>query len=148
MVYGSLYDHIGYGSLDNELFRHLVVCRLFNPGTKLKTVEYLERYLHVRVSPDRIYRMLGRLVDGGGGFKNEVEQIPYDYAKRIVGEKVTAVFYDMATLYFEASDEDGLRKCGFSKDSKHSCPQIFLGLLLAVAIHEANLHDSKGARKS
>lgn len=38
----------------------------------------------------------------------------------------------MTTLYFEASDEDDLRKCGFSKDGKHSCPQVFLGLLVTV----------------
>ena len=132
LVYGSLYDHIGYGRLRNDLFRHLVVCRLFNPGSKLKTVEYLERYLHVRISVDRIYRMLDRLVDGNGGFKKEVEQISYDYTRRVVGEKITVAFYDMTTLYFEASDEDDLRKCGFSKDGKHSCPQIFLGLLVTT----------------
>ena len=132
LVYGSLYDHIGYGRLRNELFRHLVICRLFNPGSKLKTVEYLERYLHIRVSPDRIYRMLDRLVNGSGGFKDEVEQISFDYTRRVVGEKITVVFYDMTTLYFEASEEDDLRKCGFSKDGKHSCPQIFLGLLVTT----------------
>lgn len=38
----------------------------------------------------------------------------------------------MTTLYFEASDEDDLRKTGFSKDGKHSNPQIFLGLLVAL----------------
>jgi len=37
----------------------------------------------------------------------------------------------MTTLYFEASDEDDLRKTGFSKDGKHQCPQIYLGLLVA-----------------
>jgi len=38
----------------------------------------------------------------------------------------------MTTLYFESSDEDDLRKTGFSKDGKHQCPQIFLGLLVAT----------------
>jgi len=38
----------------------------------------------------------------------------------------------MTTLYFEASDEDDLRKTGFSKDGKHSNPQIFLGLLVGI----------------
>jgi transposase len=36
----------------------------------------------------------------------------------------------MTTLYFESSDEDDIRKTGFSKDGKHQCPQIFLGLLV------------------
>ncbi len=132
LVYGALYDHIGYGRLKNELFRHLVICRLFHPGSKLKTVDYLERYLHVRITSDKIYRMLDRLVNADNGIKYEVEQISYDYTKKVVGDKITVVFYDMTTLYFEASDEDDLRKCGFSKDGKHSCPQVLLGLLVTV----------------
>jgi transposase len=47
-----------------------------------------------------------------------------------LGNNINVVFYDMTTLYFEASDEDDLRKTGFSKDGKHSNPQIFLGLLV------------------
>jgi len=42
------------------------------------------------------------------------------------------VFYDMTTLYFEASDEDDLRKTGFSKDGKHQNPQIYIGLLVGL----------------
>lgn len=42
------------------------------------------------------------------------------------------VFYDMTTLYFEASDEDDLRKTGFSKDGRHQNPQIFIGLLVGL----------------
>ncbi len=38
----------------------------------------------------------------------------------------------MTTLYFEASDEDDLRKTGFSKDGKHQNPQIYLGLLVGL----------------
>lgn len=36
----------------------------------------------------------------------------------------------MTTLYFEAEDEDDLRRIGFSKDGKFQCPQIMLGLLV------------------
>jgi transposase len=46
--------------------------------------------------------------------------------------KIKVVFYDMTTLYFESADEDDLRKTGFSKDGKHQCPQIFLGLLVTL----------------
>jgi transposase len=38
----------------------------------------------------------------------------------------------MTTLYFEASDEDDLRKTGLSKDGKHQNPQIYLGLLVGL----------------
>ena len=38
----------------------------------------------------------------------------------------------MTALYFEASDGDGSRKTGFSKDGKHQCPQIMTGLLVGL----------------
>jgi len=54
----------------------------------------------------------------------------------------------MTTLYFEAADEDDLRKAGFSKDGKHSNPQIILGLLVASGgnpigyeIYEGNIYE-------
>jgi transposase len=54
----------------------------------------------------------------------------------------------MTTLYFEASDEDDLRKTGFSKDGKHQQPQIFLGLLVGLGgyaigydIFEGNIYE-------
>jgi len=56
----------------------------------------------------------------------------------------------MTTLYFESSDEDDLRRTGFSKDGKHQCPQIFLGLLVASGgnpisyeIFEGNIFEGK-----
>ena len=39
----------------------MVICRLFNPGSKLKTVDYLERYLHVSYDISKIYRFLDNL---------------------------------------------------------------------------------------
>ena len=36
----------------------------------------------------------------------------------------------MTSLYFEAENEDDLRKIGFSKDGKFQNPQIMLGLLV------------------
>ena len=54
----------------------------------------------------------------------------------------------MTTLYFGASDEDDLRKAGFSKDGKHQNPQIFLGLLVGLGgyaigndIFEGNIYE-------
>jgi transposase len=62
-----------------------------------------------------------------------VEEISFKHTKKVLRGKINVVFYDMTTLYFESSDEDDLRKTGFSKDGKHQCPQIFLGLLVASA---------------
>lgn len=61
LIYGRLYDKIGYGEIDNEMFRHLVICRLFNPGSKLRTVEYLRQYLNKDYDVESIYKFLDNL---------------------------------------------------------------------------------------
>ncbi|MBR4257597.1 MAG: hypothetical protein IKQ17_01045, partial [Kiritimatiellae bacterium] len=38
-AFGTLFDRIGYNAISNEMFRNIVICRLFNPGSKLKTVD-------------------------------------------------------------------------------------------------------------
>ena len=119
------------------MFRHLVITRLFSPGSKLKTIEYLLRYQSVSYDISKIYRFLDNLCHRKGekkkaadDIKTRVEAISYARTKAVLGGKVDVVFYDMTTLYFEASDEDDLRKTGFSKDGKNQCPQIFLGLFV------------------
>ena len=154
VIYGKLYDEIGYGAVGSKMFRHLVVCRLFNPGSKLKTIDYLARYLGEYYTSDQIYRFLDNLCYRKGeasdkpDIKSQVERISFEKTKRECGGSVEVVFYDMTTLYFEASDEDDLRRCGFSKDGRHSNPQIFLGLLVASGgnpigydIYEGNIFE-------
>ncbi|MBL0024450.1 MAG: hypothetical protein IPO98_05250 [Saprospiraceae bacterium] len=64
--------------------------------------------------------------------KDEVERISFKHTLKVLNGNLSIMFYDMTTLYFEASDEDDLRKTGFSKDGKHSNPQIYLGLLVGM----------------
>lgn len=167
LIFGALYDRIGYDAINNELFRHLVICRLFNPGSKLRTIDYLQRYLGVGYDVAQIYRFLDKLcvfeLDDDGRIKRDenglvarsktdikaqVERISFEHTKKVTGGSVEVVFYDMTTLYFEAAEEDDLRKAGFSKDGKHSCPQIFLGLLVTTGgnpigyeIYEGNIFE-------
>ena len=167
LIYGRLYDRIGYGELKDDMFRHLVICRLFNPGSKLRTVEYLRRYLNKEYDVEAVYKFLDNLCyrkdkdckkdkEGkpvkpqGDDMKTRVERISYAWTKKKCGDSISVVFYDMTTLYFEAAQEDDLRKTGFSKDGKHACPQIFLGLLVAPGgnpigyeIYEGNIHEGK-----
>jgi len=129
LIFGKLYDHIGFGKIKKDLFRHLVVARLAFPLSKLKTTEYLYRYLGIELGVDTIYRFMDKLQDE---LKEEVEQISFTHTKKVLKGNLAVVFYDMTTLYFEASDEDDLRKTGFSKDGKHQNPQIYLGLLVGL----------------
>jgi transposase len=145
LIFGKIFDYIGFNQIKDELFRHLVIARLAFPLSKLKTSEYLYRYQGVSLDTDAIYRFLDKL---NNKLKKQVEQIAFTHTKKIVGGNISVVFYDMTTLYFEASDEDDLRKTGFSKDGKHQNPQIFIGLLVALGgyaigydIYEGNTYE-------
>lgn len=129
LIFGRIYDAIGFDRIGEQLFRHLVISRLAFPLSKLKTSEYLYRYQGASIDVNKIYRFLDKLNDD---LKEQVQQIAFTHAKKTLGGNIDVVFYDMTTLYFEAADEDDLRKTGFSKDGKHSNPQIFIGLLVGL----------------
>lgn len=126
LMCGALFDRMGFGIVPQELFRHLVIARLAYPTSKLKTVDYLRRYKGVETEVHAIYRFLDTL---NKRYKQDVEQATYEYTRRTLGA-ISIVFYDMTTLYFEAEDEDDLRKIGYSKDGKFQHPQIMIGLLV------------------
>lgn len=126
LIFGQLFDAMGFNQIPDELFRHITIARLAFPTSKLKTVDYLYRYRGLHVEVDAVYRFLDRLQDQ---HKETVEHIAFEHTKKIL-KNISVVFYDMTTLYFEAEDEDDLRKIGFSKDGKFQKPQIMLGLLV------------------
>jgi transposase len=129
LIFGKIYDALGFSQIESDLFRHLVITRLFHPGSKLKAIDYLSRFLNVDLQVDEIYRFLDKL---SKQLKEQVEQIAFEHTNRVLGGKISIVFYDMTTLHFEAADEDDLRKTGFSKVGKHKNPQIYLGLLVGL----------------
>lgn len=126
LIFGALFDRIGFSAIQDELFRHLTIARLAYPTSKLKTMDYLRRYRGIEISVDAIYRFMDKLAKG---YKEKVCALAYQRSKERLG-KIAFVFYDMTTLYFEAEDEDDLRKIGFSKDGQFQKPQILLGLLV------------------
>ena len=126
LIFGTLFNRIGFNSIKDDLFRHIVIARLVYPSSKLKTADYLYRYKGIIVNVQTIYRFLDRLRNT---YKEIIERIAYEYTKKTI-KTVSIVFYDMTTLYFETEDEDDLRKIGFSKDGKFQNPQIMLGLLV------------------
>jgi transposase len=145
IIFGKIYNYIGFNAINDEFFRHLVIARLAFPLSKLKTIDYLYRYQGTSLDIDAVYRFLDKLNDK---LKPEVENIAFNHTLRVLNNKISVVFYDMTTLYFEASDEDDLRKTGFSKDGKHQCPQIYIGLLVGLGgyaigydIYEGSIYE-------
>ena len=129
LLLGKLFDEIGFSSIKGKLFRSLVITRLVYPVSKLKTTDYWFKYNGTVVEVNRIYRYLDKL---NTKHKELIQQISYRHTLQILDNRISMVFYDVTTLYFEVEDQDDLRKTGFSKDGKHQHPQIVLGLLVSV----------------
>lgn len=148
LILGKIYTKIGFPDRGScNYFRNLVLCRLVYPGSKLKTVDYFRQHQNIDVSVYSIYRFLDEL---NYRLKPRIEQASFEYTKRLLKDRVGVIFYDMTTLYFEASEEDDFRIPGFSKDGKHQQPQIMIGLLVSsfgypigYQIFEGNTSETK-----
>ena len=145
LILDRTFDRVGFNRIDDEVFRKLVKARLACPASKAATVEYLKNHFNDDVDLSKIYRYLDKL----SGHQHEVVQdISVRHTARLFDGGIGVLFYDVTTLYFEADREDELRRTGFSKEGRHSNPQIVLGLLvslggypLAYCIHEGNKYE-------
>lgn len=119
-VFGHVYDSIGF---PNNALRDLTVARIVYPKSKLATIRYLDQYLGISVQKDKVYRFLDTLQ------KDELTKIAFDFVSK-KNNSIALIFYDVTTLYFEADEEDDLRKRGYSKDHKNELPQIVFGIFV------------------
>lgn len=147
LILNRVFNATGFNQIADSIFKQLVVARICCPKSKLATADYLKSYFDEDVELHKIYRYLDKLEDSQ---KETVQEISVEHTRRLLGGKISLVFYDVTTLYFETDRTDDLRKTGFSKDGKHSQPQIVLGLLvseggypLAYSIHEGNKYEGR-----
>lgn len=145
LILNPVFELIGFDKIDDEILKHLVVSRICHPCSKMATVDYLKSYFDENVDLNRLYRYLDKVHEQ---HRDEVQKISIEHTKKILGGKIGLVFYDVTTLYFETDIPDDFRKTGFSKDGKHSQPQVVLGLLvssggypLSYSIHEGNKYE-------
>lgn len=130
VILGSIYDSIGFGAIEDEILRHLVIARVCQPQSKVATVEYLKSCFDEDVQLHSIYRYMDKLYSTQ---REKVQQISVTHTMKVLGGRIGLVFYDVTTLYFESvpHPEDELRQAGFSKDGKTAESQIVLGLLVS-----------------
>lgn len=70
LIFGALFDRLGLNVIPDEMLRHIIIARLAYPVSKLKTVDYLQRYRGIQKSVDEIYLFLDRLASR---YKDKVE---------------------------------------------------------------------------
>lgn len=129
LLLGKIFDEIGFDKINNSVFKELVLARLCNPVSKLKTSEYLLSNKGTELPVQQIYRYLDKLYSQQ---KEHIQHISYQHTLKVLDGVISVVFYDVTTLYFQIDDEDEIRKRGFSKEGKHQNPQIVLGLLVSI----------------
>ena len=128
LILNQVFRLIGFDSIEDQILKHLVIARISQPSSKSGTVEYLKSYYDEDVELHKIYRYLDKLHKTQ---QEKIQQISVEHTRRILGGKIGLVFYDVTTLYFETDENDELREKGWSKDGKHSQPQVVLGLLVS-----------------
>ena len=121
----SAYAQLGFDALGDEVFEQLVLARLVEPASKLATGRILEE-LGVR-APHRnpVSACLKRVQ--AQKYRDTLATQCFEHAS--TKGDVSLVLYDVTTLYFEAENEDDLRKVGYSKERRVD-PQIVVGLLV------------------
>jgi transposase len=125
-VIRALQHQIGYALIVDTLLSDLVVMRIFEPASKLRSIELMETYFGIKHRRQRYYESVHRWLD----LKESVEKQATIFARKRYNFDFSLLFYDVTTLYFESFIEDELRRNGFSKDNKSQQPQIVVALMV------------------
>lgn len=117
---------IGFDKIQNSLLLDLVILRMMEPSSKLRSIELLQEYFGIKHRRQSYYQYAPLWLT----LKSKAESISLKFAKKHYAFNFDLLFYDVTTLYFETFEEDELRKNGFSKDSKSQQPQILVALMV------------------
>ncbi len=109
------------------LLNDLVTIRIFEPASKLRSLELMEQFFGICHSRKTYYKIAPDYIK----LKKTVEKKVVSFAKLHYSFNFDILFYDVTTLYFETFEEDELRKNGFSKDNKSQQPQILIALMVS-----------------
>lgn len=124
-VIGGIYDWVGFDVVDDAVFRDLVIARIVEPTSKVDSLRVLADLGAEPMSYKTIQRHLVKV--NTGKYRDAIAEKCFGHAADRGG--LSLLLYDVTTLYFEAENEDDLRKVGYSKERRVD-PQIVVGLLV------------------
>jgi transposase len=123
----KLIIHVGFDKLKNNFLLDLVIMRMMEPGSKVRSISLLQEYFGIKHRRQKYYDCAPQWLD----LKTKAEAIAVKFARTHYDFNYNLVFYDVTTLYFETFESDDLRKNGFSKDNKSQQPQILVALMVS-----------------
>lgn len=122
----SIEDQLEFTHLKQPILDDLVIIRLFEPASKLRSIELLDTYFGIKHLRKNFYKVAPHWLE----LKKVVESKVVAFAQQFYEFTYNLLFYDVTTLYFETFEDDELRKQGFSKDNKSEQPQILVALMV------------------
>jgi hypothetical protein len=122
LLLDRIFDDIGFGQIRDKVFKELVLARIAFPKSKLKTTEYLFRYKQIDWDEDHIYRYLDKLHSGQ---KDLIQQISYTHTRKILNDEISAIFYDVTTLYLKLLRKMILEKQVFQKKASINILKLY-----------------------
>ena len=134
--------------VNHQILEELVLMRIANPASKLKTSKIASDFNCNELSINKIYKFMDKLTeDVIGKIKTHV----FENTKKLLGSNsIHVLFYDLTTIYFENNTASDLKKIGFSKDGKSQHVQISLalsvtqhGLPVGYEIFPGNTYEGK-----
>jgi len=148
---GSSHDRLGF-DIQKTLFT-LIASRWVEPVSKLELYDrWIDRFYPVLVDNTVKLHQLYRCLDILAKHKEEIENVLYHHGRDMFSMQTDVVLYDLTTLRFESTreDTDTLRRFGYSKEHRHDCTQVVLGLLtdtdgipLCFDVHPGNTFEGK-----
>ena len=136
-VAGSLYDYLYSSKLPNigkkasQILKDIVLLRMVNPSSKLRSQKILNSEFGKEYSSDSIYRMMDKIYSN----IDRIKRITFDNTNALIPGKCNLLLFDVTTLYFETERTDTIREFGYSKDHRFNTVQ----LVLALAVNEDGL---------
>ena len=153
-IFGSSYSVLGFEGLIrggkknkqfNQILKDLVLMRIFDPCSKLRSCRLLSQYFNKELSHKRVLTAMDYI-------SKEEEVLKKRITKSVLkGRKdLDVLLFDVTTLYFESIRETDLQGFGYSKDGKFNEVQVVLavlstsgGLPVSYEIFPGNMSETK-----
>ena len=121
----SAWTMLGFDVVRDEAFFQLVAARLIEPTSMSDSARVLTEVGIEPVHRNTFHAALRRCAERE--YRDQVATKCFEHAS--TSGDISLVLYDVTTLYFEAENEDELRKVGLSKERRVD-PHIVVGLLV------------------
>lgn len=124
MGLNQLFGKTARDAAKTKLLKQCIAGMLSAPASKRGISSWLANFYTESPSPDRIYRFMDAFLTK----RKRVMALVRRNSESLLSRKPTLMLFDVTTLYFESTDEDELRRRGYSKDNRAKETQIVLAL--------------------